>query len=212
MTLKSKTKIRILIVEDHILVRMGLVTAAKVEPDIVVVAEALDGREAVEQYRKYKPDVVIMDLRLPGMNGIEIMQALRQEFGPVRVLVLTSYGTEQDIHRAMQAGASGYLLKDMPLDCLAEAIRAVHAGKQYFPPEITNRLATQAAHSELTERELAVLELISEGKSNKEVGVALGIVEGTVKIHVTNLLAKLGVMDRTQAVTTAIKRGLLQMK
>lgn len=212
MTLKTKDKIRILIVEDHILVRMGLVTAAKVESDIAVVAEALDGREAIEQFRKHKPDVVIMDLRLPGMSGIEIMQALRHEFGPVPVLVLTSYGTEQDIHRAMQAGASGYLLKDMSLDCLAEAIRAVHAGKQYFPLEITSRLAEQATHSELTERELTVLGLIAEGKSNKEVGVALGIVEGTVKIHVTNLLAKLGVMDRTQAVTTAIKRGLLQMK
>ncbi len=212
MTIKAKAKIRILIVEDHILVRMGLVTATKVEPDIVVVAEALDGKEAIEQFSKHNPDVVIMDLRLPGMSGIEIMQALRREFGPVRVLVLTSYGTEQDIHRAMQAGASGYLLKDMPLDCLAEAIRAVHAGKQYFPSEIANRLAEQATHSELTDRELTVLELIADGKSNKEVGVALGIVEGTVKIHVTNLLAKLGVMDRTQAVTTAIKRGLLQMK
>jgi len=212
MTHKTKAKIRILIVEDHILVRMGLVTAAKVESDIAVVAEALDGREAIEQFRKHKPDVVIMDLRLPGMSGIEIMQALWQEFGPVRVLVLTSYGTEQDIHLAMQAGASGYLLKDMSLDCLAEAIRAVHVGKHYFPPEITNRLAEQATHSKLTERELTVLGLIAEGKSNKEVGVSLGIVEGTVKIHVTNLLAKLGVMDRTQAVTTAIKRGLLQMK
>jgi len=212
MTLKPKTKIRILLVEDHILVRMGLITAAKVEPDIVVVAEALDGKEAVEQFRKHKPDIVIMDLRLPGMSGIEIIAALRAEFGPVRVLVLTSYGTEQDIHRAMQAGAAGYLLKDMPLGCLAEAIRTIHAGKQYFPAEITSRLAEQATRSELTERELAVLELIAVGKSNKEVGVALGIVEGTVKIHVTNLLAKLGVMDRTQAVTTAIKRGLLQMK
>jgi DNA-binding NarL/FixJ family response regulator len=153
-----------------------------------------------------------MDLRLPGMGGIEIMSMLRREFGPVCVLVLTSYGTEQDIHRAMQEGASGYLLKDMPLDCLAEAIRAVHAGKQYFPPEIANRLAEQATHMKLTERELAVLEMIAQGKSNKEVGVALGIVEGTVKIHVTNILTKLDVMDRTQAVTTAIKRGLLQVK
>lgn len=211
MTPKPKSKIRILLVEDHILVRMGLATAAKVEPDIMVVAEALDGKEAIEQFRKHKPDVVIMDLRLPGMGGIEIMTALRQEFGQVRVLVLTSYATEQDIHRAMQEGASGYLLKDMPLDCLAEAIRAVHAGQQYFPPEITNRLAEQSAHPKLTVRELAVLEMIAEGKSNKEIGVALGIVEGTVKIHVTNILAKLGVMDRTQAVTTAIKRGLLQM-
>jgi DNA-binding NarL/FixJ family response regulator len=191
---------------------MGLVTAAKVETDIVVVAEALDGKEAIEQFRKHKPDVVIMDLRLPGMSGIEIMLKLRQEFGPVPVLVLTSYGTEEDIRRAMDAGASGYLLKDMSLDYLGEAIRVVHAGQKYFPPEITNRLAEQAAHEKLTTREFAVLEMIAEGKSNKEVGHALGIVEGTVKIHMTNILAKLGAMDRTQAVTMAIKRGLLQMK
>jgi DNA-binding NarL/FixJ family response regulator len=191
---------------------MGLVTATKVEPDIVVVAEALDGKEALEQFRKHRPDVVIMDLRLPGMSGIEIMVKLRQEFGPMPVLVLTSYGTEEDIRRAMDAGASGYLLKDMSLDSLGEAIRVVHSGEKYFPTEITNRLAKQAAHEQLTAREFAVLEMIAEGKSNKEVGVALGIVEGTVKIHMTNILAKLGAMDRTQAVTTAIKRGLLQMK
>lgn len=212
MTATAKAKIRIMIVEDHILVRMGLVTAAKVERDIVVVAEVSDGKEAVENFRKHKPDVVIMDLRMPGMDGIETIAALRREFGPVPILVLSSFETEQDINRAIQAGASGYLLKSTSLECLADAIRAVHSGQQYFPPEISNRLAEQLTHTKLTARELSVLEMIAKGKSNKEVGDTLGIVEGTVKIHVTSILCKLGVTDRTQAVIIAIKRGLLKLE
>jgi DNA-binding NarL/FixJ family response regulator len=209
---KAKTKIRILIVEDHILIRMGLVTASQVEPDIAVVAEAEDGEEAIACYRKHRPDVVIMDLRLPGMSGIETMLALHREFGPLPVLVLTTYGADEDIYRAIQAGASGYVLKDMPLKRVVEAIRAVHAGQQYFPPEIAGRLAERLKQSILTPRELSVLQMIAQGRSNKEIASALGIVEGTVKIHVTNIISKLEAVDRTQAVTTAIKRGILHLE
>lgn len=212
MHAKTKTKIRVLIVEDHILIRMGLVTASQIEPDIAVVAEAEDGEEAIASFRKHQPDVVIMDLRLPGRSGIETMLALHREFGPVPVLVLTTYGADEDIYRAVQAGASGYVLKDMPLKRVVEAIRALHAGRQYFPTEIASRLAERLRQSILTPREFDVLQMIAEGRSNKEIGSALGIVEGTVKIHVTNIINKLGVADRTQAVTTAIKRGILELK
>jgi DNA-binding NarL/FixJ family response regulator len=212
MHAKTKTKIRVLIVEDHILIRMGLVTASQIEPDIAVVAEAEDGEEAIASFRKHQPDVVIMDLRLPGRSGIETMLALHREFGPVPVLVLTTYGADEDIYRAVQAGASGYVLKDMPLKRVVEAIRALHAGRQYFPTEIASRLAERLRQSILTPREFDVLQMIAEGRSNKEIGSALGIVEGTVKIHVTNIINKLGAVDRTQAVTTAIKRGILELK
>jgi DNA-binding NarL/FixJ family response regulator len=212
MHAKSKNKIRVLVVEDHILIRMGLVTASEVEPDLAVVAEAEDGEEAIASFRKHLPDVVVMDLRLPGMSGIETMRALHKEFGPVPILVLTTYGADEDIYQAVQAGASGYVLKDMPLKRVVEAIRAIYSGQQYFPPEIAGHLAERLKHSMLTPRELSVLQMIAEGRSNKEIGVALGIVEGTVKVHVTSLISKLGAMDRTQAVTTALKRGIIHLK
>jgi DNA-binding NarL/FixJ family response regulator len=190
---------------------MGLMTLSDIEPDIKIVAQVEDGESAMEAFRKHLPDVVIVDLRLPGIDGVETIERLRKEFGPVRVLVLSSYRTDMDITRAIQAQASGYLLKDMPLPRLVEAIRTVHAGQQYFPPEIASRLPEQLRQPKLTPRELGVLRMIADGRSNKEIGDALGIVEGTVKIHVTNLLEKLGAADRTQAVTTAVKRGLIKL-
>ena len=211
MKTKTQEKIRVMVVEDHILIRMGLMTVSEIEPDITIVAQAEDGEEAVELFRKHRPDVVIMDLRLPGMDGIETIAALRKEFGDVPIVVLSSYSSDGDISRAIQASASGYLLKDMPVTQLVEAIHAVHAGQQYFPAEIAARLPDQLRQSKLTPRELRVLQLIAEGKSNKEVGNALGIVEGTVKVHVANILNKLDAADRTQAVTTAIKRGILNL-
>jgi DNA-binding NarL/FixJ family response regulator len=207
-----RKKIRVMVVEDHFLIRMGLVTVSEIEPDIDIVAEIEDGEEAVETFRKHRPDVVIMDLRLPGMDGIATIAALRKEFGDVPILVLSSYNSEGDISRAIQASASGYLSKDMPMSRLVEAIRIVHAGQQYFPAEIANRLPEQLRQSKLTPREFRVLQMIGEGKSNKEIGAALGIVEGTVKIHVTNILGKLQAADRTQAVTIAIKRGILDLR
>lgn len=211
MKTEAKQKIRVMVVEDHILIRMGLMTMSEIEPDITIVAQIEDGEEAIETFRAHRPDVVIMDLRLPGRGGIEIIAALRKEFGDVPILVLSSYSSDGDISRAIQASASGYLLKDMPLPRLVEAIRAVHAGQQYFPVEIANRLPEQLRQSRLTPRELRVLQMIADGKSNKEIGNELGIVEGTVKVHVTNILNKLHAADRTQAVTTAIKKGILNV-
>jgi DNA-binding NarL/FixJ family response regulator len=211
MTTKPKKKIRIMLVEDHILIRMGLVTASQLEPDIELVAEVEEGEEAVEAYRTHRPDLVIMDLRLPGMDGIQTINALRREFGPVVVLVLSTYAADDDVYRAIQAGASGYLLKDMPLKVLVEAIRTVHGGQNYFPPGISDRLAERLRQSVPTDRELLVLQKIAKGMSNKEIGNELGITEGTVKAHVTNILSKLHAADRTQAVTTAIKRGIIHI-
>ena len=200
-----------MLVEDHILIRMGLVTASQLEPDIELVAEVEEGEEAVECYRVHRPDMVIMDLRLPGMDGIQTINALRQEFGPVVVLVLSTYAADDDVYRAIQAGASGYLLKDMPLKTLVEAIRSVHAGHNYFPPGISDRLAERLRQAVPTDRELIVLQKIAKGMSNKEIGNELGITEGTVKAHVTNILSKLHAADRTQAVTTAIRRGIIHI-
>jgi DNA-binding NarL/FixJ family response regulator len=209
MSSPAKTKIRVMVVEDHVLVRMGLITAAESEPDIQVVATASDGEEAIKLYGQHRPDVVIMDLRLPGMDGIETMSALCKEFGNVSVVVLTSFGTEEGLARAVAAGARACVLKEMPLNRMLEAIRAVHVGEKFFPPEITRQLAEHARHPELSPREVEVLRLIAQGRSNKEIGNALGIVEGTVKIHVKNILEKMGVVDRTEAVANAIKRGIL---
>lgn len=211
MKAEAKPKIRVMVVEDHILIRMGLSTLSEIAPDILIVTQVEEGEEAVEAFRKHRPDVVIVDLRLPGMDGIETINALRKEFGDVPILVLSSYSSDGDISRAIQASASGYLVKDMPATRLVEGIRAVHAGQQYFPIEIANRLPEQLRQSKLTPRELRVLQMIANGRSNKEIGNELGIVEGTVKVHVTNILNKLHAADRTQAVTTAIKKGILNV-
>jgi DNA-binding NarL/FixJ family response regulator len=208
---KLKSKIRVMLVDDHILIRMGLVTLSQLEPDIELVGEVEEGEEAVACFRKCKPDVVLVDMRLPGINGVQTIQALRKEFQSVVALVLSTYANDNDVYQAVQAGAMGYLLKEMPLPTLVEAIRTVHAGKQFFPPSISERLAERLRQTDLTPRELVVLRAIAKGMSNKEIGSAYNITEGTVKAHITNLLEKLNVADRTQAVTTAIKRGLIQV-
>jgi DNA-binding NarL/FixJ family response regulator len=209
---KPKNKIRVMLVEDAVLIRMGLVTVSQLHSDIELVGEVEEGEEAVACFRKCKPDVVLVDMRLPGINGAQTIQELRKEFGPVAAVVLSSYASDDDIYRAVQAGAAGYLLKEMPLTVLVEAIRAVHGGKQYFPPAISERLAEQLRQAHLTERELTVLKAIAKGMSNKEIGSAYNIAEATVKAHITNILEKLHVADRTQAVTTAIKRGLIHVE
>ena len=201
-------KIRIMLVEDHILVRMGLVAAAREEPDLEVVAEVEDGADAVESFRKHRPDVVVLDLRMPGIDGVEILKALRSEADAARILMLSSYGGGDDIARAMREGASGYIVKGMGLEHLLEAIRTIHRGGRYLPDEIVRRM-TARMNSDLSERELEVLREIVGGKSNKEIASALGIVEGTVKAHVTNILLKLGAADRTHAATIAIRRQIL---
>jgi DNA-binding NarL/FixJ family response regulator len=210
--MKSTTnrKIRLMVVEDHVLVRMGLVAAANNEPDMEVVAEVEDGKQVIEAFRAHQVDVVVLDLRMPGVDGVEITRALRGQFGSVRILVVSSYGGGDDIARAMQAGASGYIVKGMALEYLLEGIRKVHAGGQYLPPEISSRMV-ERMDSEISAREVEVMRLIAKGKSNKEIASHLGIVEGTVKAHLANIFSKLGAADRAQAIAIAIQRQILQL-
>jgi DNA-binding NarL/FixJ family response regulator len=200
-----------MVVEDHFLVRMGLLSATEIEGDLEVVAQAENGRQAMDQYRKHRPDVVIMDLRLPDMSGLDAAAGIRAEFPDARILVLSSFGSSEDVYRALQAGVRGYILKDMPREHLLQAIRAVHQGQRFLPPELATRLAEQMNQTALTPRELEVLALIARGMTNKEIANSLGITEGTVKAHVVNLMQKLEVADRTQAVTLAIRRGILRI-
>jgi len=199
-----------MVVEDHVLVRMGLVAAANNEPDMEVVAEVEDGKHVIDAFRAHQVDVVVLDLRMPGIDGVEITRALRGQFGAVRILVVSSYGGGDDIARAMQAGASGYIVKGMALEHLLEGIRKIHAGGQYLPPEISSRMV-ERMDSEISAREVEVLRLIAKGKSNKEIASHLGIVEGTVKAHLANIFSKLGAVDRAQAMAIAIQRHILQL-
>jgi len=210
--MSTENPIRILITDDHFLVRVGLATVINTQPDMSVVAQAGDGRQAVEMFRHHRPDVTLMDLRMPEMNGIEAIQAICKEFPDSRIIVLTTYDGDEDIYRALQAGARSYILKDMVGDELIEAIRVVHSGQRRIPPEIAARLAERMPRSDLTPRELEVLKLIVKGKSNKEIASELFVTEGTVKVHVNNLLGKLGVSDRTQAATVAIQRGIVHLE
>jgi two-component system NarL family response regulator len=204
--------IRVLIADDHPVVREGVAAMIERRPDMTVVGEAATGREAVAAYRAARPDVVLMDLRMPDMTGVEAIGAIRGEFPGARIIVLTTYDGDEDIYRGLQAGARAYLLKDAPRDDLLDAIRAVHAGQSRIPPAVAARLAERVlAGPELTARELEVLRGIVAGRSNKEIGAALGISEGTVKAHVNSILSKLGVADRTQAVTTALQRGIVHL-
>ncbi len=203
--------IRVLVADDHHVVRSGIAASIGLEDDLAVVAEADSGEQVLAKYEASKPDVVLMDLRLPGMNGIEATAALVQAVPDARVIMFTTYEGEEDIYRAMQAGARGYLLKSAPRDELLRAIRAVAGGERYLPPALANRLAERMASNDLSPREHEVLQLIGRGRSNKEIASALGIAEDTVKRHVTNLLAKLRVLDRTQATTEAIRRGLIHL-
>jgi len=192
-------------------VRQGLVALIKTVPDMTVVAEAADGQQGVALFRKHQPDVTIMDLRLPGMGGVEAIGAIRRDFPAARIIVLTTFDGDENIFRALQAGARGYLLKDMFGDELMEAIRTVHAGKMRIPAPVAERLAGRMGGPSLTNRELDVLRLIVSGKSNKEIGGELSISEATVKTHINNILSKLGVSDRTQAATTALQRGIIDL-
>jgi two-component system NarL family response regulator len=206
------TAIRVLIVDDHPIVREGLAALVNRRADMVVVAEAGDGREAVAQYLKHRPDVTLMDLRLPEVDGVTAIQAIRRENAAAAILVLTTFDGDEDIHRALRAGAKGYLLKDTPRAHLMDAIRAVRAGQTWIPQEVAAKLADRITAQDLSPREREVLTLIARGNSNQEIGVALSITEGTVKVHVNSLLTKLDARDRTQAVTTALKRGILHIE
>jgi DNA-binding NarL/FixJ family response regulator len=204
-------KIRILLVDDHIVLRMGLTTATNGEPDMEVVADADNGLEAIKAYRAHHPDVVVLDLRMPGLNGVDTIRALRNEFREARVLVFSNYASGDEVYQALRAGACGFVVKDMALNRLLDAIRKIHLGEQYIPPEIAMQMSERVV-SQLSPRELEVLRLVAKGLSNKEIGAVLHVVEGTIKIHLTNILSKLGVSDRTQAILTAVKRGIIQIE
>ena len=202
---------RVLLADDHLIVRMGLRSLLEVQPDMTVVAEVAGGVEAVKAFAQHHPDITLMDLRMPDLSGAEATAAIRQKFPAARVLVLTTFDNDEDICRALEAGAAGYLLKNTDSGPLLETIRAVHAGTYRLPAEITARLAQRRAAPGLSPRELDVLQLIVKGQSNKEIGVTLGLAENTVKNHVKMILEKLNVADRTQAATTAIQRGLAKL-
>ncbi|MCI0446386.1 response regulator transcription factor [bacterium] len=209
----SKTQsIKIMIVDDHPVVREGLSRIIVSESGMEVIAEAETGAEALKQYRKLRPDIVLLDMRMPEMTGIQTIEAIRKEFSNARIIVLSTYDLEEDIYLSLQAGARGYILKDSPRNELLASIRRVHAGERVIPPTIATRLAERIGGNELTAREFEVLKLIVNGKSNKQIGDDLGISEGTVKSHVNNILDKLGVTDRTQAVSVALKRGIVHLE
>ena len=194
------------------MVRQGLVALLGVMDDIEVVAEAADGVEAIARFRVHKPDITLIDLRLPRLSGVEVIERARMEQPGARFIVLTTYDGDEDIYRALQAGARAYLLKGMTTEELVAAIRAVHAGRSHIPAAIAQKLAERMGAEELTPRESDVLEQIANGRSNKEIAVELTISEATVKTHINSLLGKLGVTDRTQAVTVAIQRGIVPLE
>ena len=210
--MEEKNALRVLIADDHLVVREGLAALINRSPDMAVVAEASTGREAVEQFLLHCPDVALLDLRMPEMDGVEVIAAIREQVPTARLVVLTTYADEEDIHRSLRAGARGYLLKDAPRDELLDCVRAVHDGQTVIPPAIALKLASRLMATELTPRELDVLRLLATGQSNKQIAAALFIAEGTVKTHVNALLRKLEAADRTGVVTLALKRGLLRLE
>lgn len=203
--------IRLLVVDDHPVVRGGLVALLGTVDDMKVVAEADDGREAFEQYSLHQPDVTLMDLRLRTVGGVDAIQLIRAKWPAARVIVLTTFDGDEDIYKAIQAGAKAYLLKGMSVEELISTIRSVHQGRTRIPAAIAEKLAERLAGPQLTNRELEVLQLIVRGRSNKEIGIDLSISEATVKTHINSLLSKLGVSDRTQASTAAIQRGIVHL-
>ena len=208
----TANSIRVLVVEDHHVVRQGLVALLNVVEGLEVVGEAADGVEAIAQFRKHQPAITLIDLRLPRLSGVDVIQRIRMETPQARFIVLTTYDGDEDIYRALQAGARAYLLKGMTSDELIATIRTVHAGKSHIPAAIAEKLAERMGVEELTPREMDVLEQIVAGKSNKEIAEELGVSEATVKTHINSLLGKLGVTDRTQAATAAIRRGIVPLE
>ena len=202
--------IRIMAVDDHPLIRQGIARLVSAQPDLTLVAEATNGREAVQQFRAHRPDVTLMDLQMPEMSGLDAISAIRGEFPEARIIVLTTYAGDVQAHRAVKAGCRAYLLKDTLHRELVESIRAVHAGKKYLSPEITFQLAEHVADDSLTAAEIQVLRLIAEGSANKEIAAELALSEETVKGQVRNILSKLGAKDRTQAAMIGLKRGIIE--
>jgi len=209
---KEEQKIRVLVADDHFIVRIGLMSVVNTEPDMRVVGEAADGAQAVEIFWKTNPDLVLMDLRMPIKDGIEATKEIRSKQPDARILMLTTFDGDTDIHRAIQAGAQGYILKNSTGDKLIPAVRAVAAGEKWIPKEIASRLASRKLFEDLTPRELEVLQQMAKGLANKEIGDILDISGHTVKDHLKNILGKLRVADRTEAVTVALQRGIIQLQ
>ena len=208
---KKKQCIRILIADDHSVVREGLVSLVKRKSDMTVVAEASNGREAVDLWKEHHPDVTLLDLRMPELDGVGAIKEIREIDPNAHILVLTTFDGDEDIYRAIKAGAKGYLLKDTAREALMDSIRRVHAGETCIPPTLAAKLADRVSGEALSAREIEVLQRIAAGKSNKEIGAELFISEGTVKTHVKSIFSKLDVVSRTEAVATATRRGLIQL-
>jgi len=203
--------IRILTVDDHPVLRKGLAALVNAEPDLKLVAEASNGKEAIDAFRSQRPDITLMDIQMPGLDGIDAINAIRTEFPEARIIVLTTYTGDAQVVRALKAGARAYVLKAHVVDDLLDTIRAVHAGKKRIPPDIASELADHATDDALTEREIEVLRLIAAGNANKQIADFLSISEATVKSRVTNILSKLGANDRAHAVTIGLKRGIIAL-
>ena len=204
-------KLRIMLVDDHYLVRVGLASIIALEPDMTVCAEASTGEQAIELFRLHRPDVTLMDLRLSGVNGSEATAAILSEFPDARIIVISTYVCDEEIYNALQAGAMAYLVKSVQREELIQAIRKAAGGQRHIPPEVAARLAERVGRSQLSARELDVLRLLVGGKRNRAIADELDITEGTVKLHVSSILGKLGALDRTEAVTVALQRGLVQL-
>ena len=210
--MSDETKqIRIMTVDDHPVLRQGIAALIADQPDLTLVAEATNGREAIQQFRAHRPDVTLMDLQMPEMNGLDAMIAIRGEFADARIIVLTTYAGDVQARRALQAGARGYLLKNSLHKELLDTIRAVHAGRKNLSPEVSFDLAEHAAEDALSPLEVRVLRLIAEGNSNKEIAARLSVTEDSVKGHVRNILSKLGANDRTHAAMIGVKRGIIEL-
>lgn len=209
--MKSETPIRVLVAEDHLIARVGITTILNAQSDISVVAEASNGQQAIDMYAVTKPDVGLLDVRMPGLGGIEAVAAIRSKFPEARLICLSTYGGDEDVRRALHAGAASYLTKDVLHDDLLKAVRAVAAGQSYLPEHLAAAVQAQVPGPILSARELEVLELIVKGLANKQIAYVLNIAEHTVKNHVKSILDKLDVEDRTQAATAAIQRGIVHL-
>lgn len=208
---ESTKTIRILIADDHPIVRQGLVAILNDQPDMQVVAEVSNGRQAIEQFRMHRPDVTLLDVQMPEVSGLEAIMAIRAEFPEAAIILFSIYETDEDIYQGLLAGAKAYLLKDTPCPEILEVIRAVSAGQRYVPAEIGTKLAARMERPNLSDREFEVLSLMAKGKNNKAIAAALNITENTVKFHVTNVMIKLGASDRTQAVVNALQQGIIKL-